>query len=233
MSLLNNPTTDSLNKLLVKKSPEEIISSIAKNYFKNKVVYVCSFGAESAIILHIISKISKDFPIIFINTLKLFEETIIYKENLIKSFGLNNCINLYPDVNDVKKYDSQDNLWNQNQNKCCEIRKVKPLDIALKGYKAWISGRKGYHNEERKGKDIVEFQNNKFIISPLILKSYAEINNYFLKYKLLRHPLYKEGYLSIGCKNCTSKVNENGKIRSGRWLNSTKTECGIHFDQKD
>ena len=83
MILLNRPTSDSLNKLLVKKSPEEIISSIANNYFKNKVVYVCSFGAESAIILHIISKISKNFPIIFINTLKLFRDTVFYKENLM------------------------------------------------------------------------------------------------------------------------------------------------------
>lgn len=233
MILLNRPTSDSLNKLLVKKSPEEIISSIANNYFKNKVVYVCSFGAESAIILHIISKISKNFPIIFINTLKLFRDTVFYKENLIKSFGLNNCVDVYPDTGDVEQYDLDDNLWNQNQNKCCEIRKVKPLNKALKGYEAWISGRKGYHNDERKGKNIVEFQNDKFIISPLIVKSYAEINNYFLKYKLLRHPLYDKGYLSIGCKNCTSKANENGKIRSGRWSNSMKTECGIHFDQKD
>ena len=233
MILLNKPYTDSLNKILVKKSPEEIIYSIANNYFKDKVVYVCSFGAESAIILYVISKISKEFPIIFVNTLKLFEDTVAYKKNLIKRFGLKNCIDVYPDINDIETYDSQDNLWNQNQNKCCEIRKVRPLDKALKGYDAWISGRKGYHNDERKDKNIVEFQNNKFIISPLIAKSYEEINNYFREHKLLRHPLYREGYLSIGCKNCTSKTNENGKIRSGRWSNSTKTECGIHFNHKD
>ena len=163
MILLNKSTSDGLNKLLAKKSPEEIISSIANNYFKNKVVYVCSFGAESAIILHIISKISKNFPIIFINTLKLFRDTVFYKENLIKSFGLNNCVDVYPDTGDVEQYDLDDNLWNQNQNKCCEIRKVKPLNKALKGYEAWISGRKGYHNDERKGKNIVDFQNDKFI----------------------------------------------------------------------
>ena len=233
MVLLNKYNIYELNKLLAKKTPEEIIATVINKYFKKKIVYVCSFGAESAIILHIISKISINFPIIFINTLKLFGDTIIYKTNLIKGLGLRNCTDIYPDLKDVQLYDSNDDLWSQNQNKCCEIRKIKPLNEALKGYDAWISGRKSYHNEERKNKDIVEFQNNKFIVSPLIANSLEEINNYFKRYGLIRHPLYNKGYQSIGCENCTSKTVKNGKVRSGRWLNTTKTECGIHFKQKN
>ena len=127
----------------------QILKECIYNFFKKKIVYVCSFGSESAILLHMISKIDKDFPIIFINTLKLFDETLYYKELLIAKFGLKNIIELTPTEADEKKIDGDGKLWSENPSKCCEFRKVKLLEDGLNKFTAWFSGRKAYQSYER------------------------------------------------------------------------------------
>ena len=217
-----------LNFRFQKQPAEEILYQSINKTFLNKIVYVCSFGAESAVILHLISNISKDFPIIFLNTGKLFSETINYKDDLIKFFKFTNIIEIYPEQFDVIKHDPNEVLWKGNQNKCCEIRKVNPLKKALKPYTTWISGRKGYHSNERREKKVLEIVNSKFVLSPLINWSQNKITEYFENFNIPKHPLYKKGYLSIGCRNCTVISSDSNNVRSGRWSNTKKTECGIH-----
>ena len=92
--IINQKHVDKLNKLLGESKPENIILKSIEE-FNDKVVYVCSFGTESAIILHMISKINKNFPIILLNTNFLFSETICYKEELLKKFNLKNCKEIF------------------------------------------------------------------------------------------------------------------------------------------
>ena len=219
---------ENLNTRFEKKKADEILYESINNFFLKKIVYVCSFGAESAVILHLISNISKDFPVIFLNTEKLFIETLSYRDDLVKLFNLTNIIEVFPKKFDLKKYDAKDILWKDDQNKCCEIRKVNPLKEALQPYNTWISGRKGYHSNERKEKKVLEVENNKFVLSPLINWSQNNIIKYFERFNIPKHPLFKKGYLSIGCENCTVVSSKYNNIRSGRWINTTKTECGIH-----
>ena len=223
-----NISLKDLNLRFQKQEANEILYESINKFFFKKIVYVCSFGAESAVILHLISNISKDFPVIFLNTGKLFDETLNYRNDLIKLFNLTNIIEIYPDKFDLTKYDANEVLWKDDHNKCCEIRKVNPLKKALKPYTAWISGRKGYHSNERREKKVLEIVNSKFVLSPLINWSQNKITEYFESFNIPKHPLYKKGYLSIGCRNCTVISSGSNNVRSGRWSNTNKTECGIH-----
>ena len=221
-----------LNKKCFGLSPEEILDVSIKR-FGNKITYICSFGTESAIILHMISKINRKFPIFLLNTHFLFPETIVYKNKLLKELNLTNCLDIFPDHSLIEREDPENNLWENNGDRCCEIRKVKPLDKILKNYSSWISGRKSYHQGERINLKPFELLNEKIVVNPLINIKKKEAENYFEANNLPEHPLLKEGYFSIGCIHCTFKTNDKKNIRSGRWKNKIKTECGIHLNRKN
>ena len=217
-----------MNAKYIGKSPEQIIS-LAINDFGQRIVYVSSFGTESAIVLHMISKIDKFLPILLLNTHFLFDETLEYKNKLLEKLSLRNFKEIFPDQNTLNNKDFENKLWDINPDKCCEIRKVLPLKKELQFFDAWISGRKSYQSSERRALNVVEFQNNKAVINPLVNFSQKDVEEYFLSYDLPRHPLLSQGYLSIGCKPCTSKCSNVNDMRSGRWINQNKTECGIHL----
>ena len=217
-----------LNKEFRKSSPEEIIKK-SLNIFKSKIVYISSFGTESAIILHMISQIDKNFPIALLNTHFLFKQTLNYKNKLIKIFNLTNFIEIFPDKLNLEQDDPNNNLWKKNVEKCCELRKVKPLNSFLKKYDAWISGRKSYQGGERIDVEPFEFNNGKIVVNPLANFEKKLVLLYFNNYNLPKHPLTQEGYMSVGCTHCTHKPIDKNDPRSGRWINQTKTECGIHY----
>ena len=217
-----------MNAKYIGKSPEQIISQ-AINDFGQRIVYVSSFGTESAVVLHMISKIDKFLPVLLLNTHFLFDETLEYKNKLLEKLSLRNFKEIFPDQNTLNNKDFENKLWDINPDKCCEIRKVLPLKKELKFFDAWISGRKSYQSSERRALNVVEFQNNKAVINPLVNFSQKDVEEYFLSFDLPRHPLSSQGYLSIGCKPCTSKCSNVNDMRSGRWINQKKTECGIHL----
>lgn len=217
-----------LNKEFHKSSPEEIIRK-SRNLFKDKIVYISSFGIESAIILHMISQIDKNFPIALLNTNFLFKQTLDYKNKLIKGFNLKNFVEIFPDNSNLQKDDPNNNLWKSDVEKCCELRKVKPLNKFLKKYNAWISGRKSYQGGERFDVQPFEFNNGKVVVNPLANFEKKFVLLYFNNNNLPKHPLVEEGYLSVGCTHCTFKPKNIEDPRSGRWINQTKTECGIHY----
>ena len=217
-----------LNKEFHKSSPEEIIRK-SRNLFKDKIVYISSFGIESAVILHMISQIDKNFPIALLNTNFLFKQTLDYKNKLIKSLNLKNFIEIFPDNSNLQKDDPHNNLWKSDVEKCCELRKVKPLNKFLKKYNAWISGRKSYQGGERFDVQPFEFNNGKVVVNPLANFEKKLVLLYFNNNNLPKHPLVEEGYLSVGCTHCTFKPKNIEDPRSGRWINQTKTECGIHY----
>ncbi|MEC8265226.1 MAG: phosphoadenylyl-sulfate reductase [Pseudomonadota bacterium] len=217
-----------LNKKFHSSKPYEIMKE-SLNLFGDKIVYVSSFGTESVVILHMISQINKKLPIILLNTKFLFNQTIDYKNKLINLFKFENFLEIFPDTSDLKKYDPDNTLWQSDIEKCCNLRKVRPLDKALKNYDAWISGRKTYQGGERIDIEPFEFNNGKIVVNPLANFKRKNLLNYFKNYDLPQHPLLDEGYFSVGCTHCTHKSYDQNDPRSGRWVNQTKTECGIHY----
>lgn len=192
---------------------------------------VSSFGADSAVLLHLLAQVDKDVPVMFLETGKHFKETLEYVETLKGTLGLTNVKALVPDPKDLAKYDPDGSLWESDPDSCCHIRKTEPLEVALAGFGGWITGRKRFQTADRGVLPHFELTSDDRIkINPLAYWNNDDIEAYKAKHGLPEHPLYAEGYKSIGCAPCTSAVAEGEDPRSGRWRGFNKTECGIHFD---
>ena len=230
MSSILDRRLELLNKRYEDTGPLSIISAITEEEFEpGKVALVSSFGTESAVLLHMISRIRPDLPILFLDTGKLFGETKRYRDQLVKLLGLTDVRSITPDPVRIKDLDAKGVLWSQNPNACCEIRKVEPLARAVAPFDAWFTGRKAFQAATRAKLPGLELTDGKFKVNPIVGWGKAEIDAYFERYDLPRHPLEADGYLSIGCMPCTSRVEAGEDARAGRWRGSEKVECGIHL----
>ncbi len=230
MSSILDRRLELLNRRYEDTGPLSIISAITEEEFlPGKVALVSSFGTESAVLLHMISRIRPDLPILFLDTGKLFGETKRYRDQLIKLLGLTDVRSITPDPERVRDLDAKGVLWSQNPNACCEIRKVEPLARAVAPFDAWFTGRKAFQAATRAKLPVLELAGGKFKVNPIVGWGKAEIDAYFERYDLPRHPLEADGYLSIGCMPCTSRVEPGEDARAGRWRGSEKVECGIHL----
>lgn len=189
---------------------------------------VSSFGAESAVLLHMVSQIDKSVPLIFINTQKIFGETLAYRDELAERLGFTDMRVYRPDPYLLAQKDATSLRWSYDPDGCCDLRKVEPLRRALAPFDAWISGRKGFQGKTRNALPRFEEDEGRLKINPLADWDKARLDAYFEEHKLPRHPLEAQGYLSIGCAPCTSQVQAGEDPRAGRWRGWDKTECGIH-----
>ncbi|MEK9966457.1 MAG: phosphoadenylyl-sulfate reductase, partial [Rhodospirillaceae bacterium] len=103
-----------------------------------------------------------------------------------------------------------------------------PMERALEGFDAWVTGRKRFQGGNRTTLPVVEVENRRVKINPLAGWSPQDVDAYFETHDLPRHPLWEFSYLSIGCHPCTRAVKPGEDPRAGRWDGSDKTECGIH-----
>lgn len=213
-------------------SPEQVLAS-AWQSFGDRFALVSSFGAESAVLLHIAASISKDIPVLFLDTGKLFQETLAYRDTLIDHLGLKAVRILSPDAGDLSIHDPVGRLHQHQSNQCCYIRKVVPLDKALTGFDAWATGRKRYQSSERNALQHFEAADNRVKVNPLALWTQDDVRFYQDFHALPPNPLVAKGYTSIGCAPCTDKVKAGEDGRAGRWRSSAKTECGIHLSKAE
>jgi phosphoadenosine phosphosulfate reductase len=176
-----------------------------------------------------ISRIDKSTPVVFLETGKLFDETLEYRDALVARLGLTDVRGIRPSGKQLAAYDPDGRLWQNDPDLCCAIRKTNPLDAALEGFEAWITGRKRSQNIKRANLELVETgPDGRTTVNPLAFWDDTAIENYFSRYDLPRHPLQAQGYTSIGCATCTA-LPKDGDKRSGRWAGLDKTECGIHM----
>jgi phosphoadenosine phosphosulfate reductase len=210
-------------------TPETLFDGLIHEEFPGKITLLSSFGAEAAILLYFAAQADKAFPVIFLDTKKLFTETLEYRNTLIEQFGLTNVKTIYPDYADISRDDPEGDLWQKDPRRCCTIRKVIPLERALKGYDAWITGRKRYHGGIRTELPFVEIADGRIKVNPLFDWNREKINKFFEEKEFPHHPLLEQGYTSIGCEVCTAKPLQDGDVRSGRWAGQDKEECGIHL----
>ena len=198
-----------------------------------RAALVSSFGAESAVLLHMVSEIDRTIPLVFTNTQKMFGETLAYRDELAERLGFTDMRVYRPDPAILAAKDATGLRWSYDPDGCCTIRKVEPLQRALAPFDAWISGRKGFQSGTRRALPLFELDREhpggpKLKLNPLAGWGKDQLNAYFEEHRLPRHPLEAQGYLSIGCSPCTSKVQPGEDPRAGRWRGWDKIECGIH-----
>ena len=197
--------------------------------YKGDLVLASSMGVDSAVLLHMIAKIDKDLPIVFLDTGKHFRETLQYRDRLVDQLGLTNLINVMPDLAELKDEDPSGDLNGINPDACCDLRKVRPLGRTIEKYAARITGRKRFQTPDRRTMPILETDGVQAKVNPLAYWSAKDVTGYMRKYDLPPHPLLALGFLSIGCQPCTTRVTGDEDARAGRWRNTDKKECGIHF----
>jgi phosphoadenosine phosphosulfate reductase len=195
-----------------------------------RVALVSSFGAESVVLLHMISTLDRSLPILSIDTELLFAETLTYQTQLATALGLSDIRRVKASRATLFDRDPDNILHHFDIDACCALRKIEPLQAALKGFDAWITGRKRYQGANRHEIDLFEAEDDSRIkINPLAHWSPGDLNDYITNNNLPRHPLVSKGFPSVGCMPCTQQAGKDEDARAGRWRGLAKTECGIHF----
>ncbi len=225
---------EELNTKFEKEQPE-VILRWAVQEFRPNIAVSSSFQTESIALLHRVSQIDPRIKILFLETGFHFQETLDFKKLVIEKLGLTNVVELKADPKRreelMKQY--QNEPYKHNPDLCCQINKVEPLDRAIEGLDAWISGIRRSQSETRKDIRIIEeYQNGLYKINPLANVTSGDIWWYIRQHNLPKHELFDKGYLSIGCWPCTKPVQPGDDERSGRWAGKEKTECGIHTFMK-
>ena len=220
-----------LNRMFRGSDTEEWLAAVLEGDLAGDVAIVSSFGAESAALLHLVSRIDPTVPVLFLETGKHFPETLAYRDLLAERFGLN-LVNIHPDLDELSARDETGLRWSYDPDGCCELRKVRPLEKALAPYDASFTGRKAFQSSTRANLPRFEIDTSdaqgRLKINPLIDWDADRIAAYFTDHDLPRHPLLERGFASIGCSPCTRAVKPGEDPRAGRWAGWDKIECGIH-----
>jgi phosphoadenosine phosphosulfate reductase len=217
-----------LNARYGELAAHEAVAIAANQLFPGRLTLVSSFGADSAVLLHIVSEVDPDLPVIFLDTGRLFAETLEYRSRLTERLGLTDVRTVTPDPARLAANDPHRALWMTNPDLCCHIRKTEPLQRALAGFDAWLNGRKRFQNAQRASLKLFEAEGARIKVNPLARWSIVDLKAYMARHDLPEHPLVAKGYPSIGCVPCTSRVAVGEDQRAGRWRGLDKTECGIH-----
>lgn len=217
-----------LNHMFRGRDTVEMLEVLLRENMLGDVAAVSSFGAESAVLLHLIASIDSSVPVLFLDTGKHFPETITYKEELRERLGLTDLRDLKPDTELLAQKDANGLRWSFDPDGCCEIRKVQPLKKALAGFDAQFTGRKAFQSSTRSALPRFEIEEGRLKVNPLADWNKERLDAYVAEHDLPLHPLVEQGYPSIGCSPCTSKVAPGEDPRSGRWKGWDKVECGIH-----
>ncbi len=227
---------DELNGLFEASDPEKIVSWAASR-FGQDLVMTSSFGAESALLLHMATRVLPHIRVIMVDTGYLFPETFQHMEALRKRLDLN--VWVYRTRNDPIAYlhaaGEENPTFRKDRDACCAVNKNEPMNRAMKELipRAWLRGIRRNQTKDREAANFVDWapRYKCYAISPLLNWSTRDIFNYMKKHDLPYHPLYEKGYPSIGCNplSCTRAIQAGEDDRAGRWAGTGKVECGINL----
>lgn len=207
---------------------EQVLSAVLTEIFPQRIAVVSSFGGEAAALLHMVATIDRRTPVLFVNTGRHFPETLDYRDRLVAHLGLADVRSVGPAAEEVARLDANATRAAWDPDGCCAFRKVAPLERALAGFAAWVTGRKRFQAATRASLPVFEVDGPHVKVNPLASWSAADIAAYADAHRLPAHPLVAQGFASIGCAPCTSAVLPGEEVRAGRWRGFGKTECGIH-----
>lgn len=223
----------SLDALYGHLPAEKIVEIAVREQFAGHIAAVSSFGADSAVLLDIISRVDPTLPVLFLDTGKHFEETISYRDALVADFALTDLRVLTPGEAALERIDPDGRLHQSDTDACCDVRKVEPLARGVAPFQAWFTGRKRHQAATRAALPVFEAVGPRVRINPLARWTTSDQAEYMRSHSLRENPLVAYGYVSIGCFPCTLPVQPGEDARSGRWAGQAKVECGIHLSGLD
>jgi phosphoadenosine phosphosulfate reductase len=223
-----------LNEKLYGMSLIEGLEFVSKN-FQGKVVFSSSFGQEDQVITDAIFKNDLPIEIFTLDTGRLFPETYELmdktKNRYKKSFKT-----YFPNAIDIEEFVEKKGFNSfyesvENRKACCNIRKIVPLQRALKGAEVWITGLRAEQSANRADMPIWENDeaNNVYKFNPLLKWTLEEVEAYLKEHNVPQNTLHIKGFVSIGCQPCTRAISKGEDPRAGRWWwEVSQKECGLH-----
>jgi phosphoadenosine phosphosulfate reductase len=230
MTTFSEQELDKISAEMESRTPQQIIAWAVETYAP-QVAVSSSFQTQSVPLLHMVSHIDPEILVFFLDTGFHFWETLMFREQLQREMGLR-IQNLYVDgqwKNFLDRFGRD--LYDHDPDLCCYLRKVQPMQKAMKTVRAWVSGIRRDQTANRHNAKIIELEHDGLVkINPLLNWTRQDIENYIREHNLPTHPLFEKGYRSIGCKPCTRAVRLDEDERAGRWSGKGKTECGLHTE---
>lgn len=228
-----------LNDRLKDKTLTEGLMEIAST-FPGKVVFSSAFGQEDQVIADAIFRNKIDVKVFTLDTGRLFNETYELMDQTRSRYKKNIDV-FFPDNERVQSLVTRKGMHSfyesvENRKECCFIRKVEPLQRALKGAKVWITGLRGGQSSNRESFQKIEWDegNNVIKFNPILHWTYDEMLDYLGNNKVPYNKLHNKGYVSIGCAPCTRAIEAGEDARAGRWWwETSKKECGLHQVKKE
>jgi phosphoadenylyl-sulfate reductase (thioredoxin) len=220
---------DQASRALAGKPPAEVLAWATANAGP-RIGFATGFGAEGCVIIDLIARASLPIDVFTLDTGLLFPETYALWKALEARYGI--TIRGVTPARTVEQQAEDDGpaLWAREPDRCCEQRKVKPLRDALAGLSAWVTAIRRDQTPERASAAIVE-HDAKFgliKINPIVAWTHDDVWGHLYAHDVPFNPLHEQGYPSIGCQPCTSKIVPGENLRAGRWRDASKRECGIH-----
>jgi phosphoadenosine phosphosulfate reductase len=223
---------DRVNDALEPASPAAVLSW-AWETFGPDIAASSSFQSQSIPLLHLIAGAVPELPVLFLDTGFHFQETLAFRDQLTAEFGLNLVV-LHPELGHAGFRRRYGDLYREDPDLCCYLNKVEPMERALAGQRAWISGIRRDQSPTRADTPIVSrLDNGLYKVCPMATMTRRDVWDYAQRHTFREHPLLAKGYVSIGCAPCTRPVwddGDRGDGRAGRWAGRDKTECGLHTD---
>jgi phosphoadenosine phosphosulfate reductase len=216
------------DQALLGAAPAEVIAAALQAIGREHLALVSSFGAESAALLKVLADVDPAIPVLFLDTGWMFEETLAYRDDLIRKLGLRDVRTIRPAADALAAVDPDGEKWSTDPDGCCRIRKVEPLAQALAPFRGWINGRKRFQGASRATIPVIELEDGRLKFNPFANVTADDIKLIYASAGLPPHPLVASGFASVGCMPCTSRTAPGEDPRAGRWRGRDKTECGIH-----
>lgn len=212
------------------RTAEEVLEWAADR-FGDRVLLTCSWQKQSSVLVHMVSEIAPGMRVVEFDTGLLFPETYETRQRLISRYPIS-FVKIEPELSVEEQADEHgDRLWERDPDACCGIRKVAPLQQALEGMDAWVTGIRREQSTTRQDARKLELDERRGVVKvqPLADWTSRDVWRYIWRHRIPYNPLHDHGYPSIGCIPCTSSVNgDAGEERSGRWRGTGKIECGLH-----
>jgi phosphoadenosine phosphosulfate reductase len=227
-----------VSELLTELKGKEIAEQlrILANRFPNEVVFSTSFGLEDQAITYMIASNKLPVKVFTLDTGRIFPETYTTWSRTVEKYGVT-IFAYYPDAVGIQEFVSEkgpNSFYESvdNRKQCCHIRKVEPLQRALKGNKIWITGIRAEQSNDRHDMPMIEWDEVNQIIKfhPLLSWTWGQVKQYVSRNDVPYNPLHDKGFVSIGCAPCTRAIKPGEDFRAGRWWweDNSKKECGLH-----
>jgi phosphoadenosine phosphosulfate reductase len=228
-SLPSRPEIDALAERFEPETAQAVLEW-ALDRFSGRIVLTCSWQLQSSVLVDMLDRLGADIRIVELDTGLLFPETYATRDRLIDRYRLRVERVLPERTVEEQARDEGPELWTRAPDRCCALRKVAPLERALEGADAWVTGIRRAQSPTRANATKVALDERRGVvkIQPLVDWSDEDVLGYLLAKDVPYNPLHDQGYPSVGCMPCTRPVVAGADPRSGRWAGTGKTECGLH-----